>query len=205
MTAVLAGSLYATLHTAYRARASAVSVVERARRGEAAFERTRADLASAVVPRGILAGVFLGEDGLDGLGRPADVLMFYTTTCGPTFPEGAADILMVEYACEPVEEGGKPVLLRRVTRSLLATATPEPEEGVLCRDVLGLDLKYFDGMDWQDVWDSSAQDNVLPRAVEVTLLLADEQSPGGVREINRIYPLPCSSLQPGLTVEASGR
>jgi len=208
MTAVLAGSLYATLHAAFKARSSAVAVVARARRAEAAFEIIRADLASAVVPKGILAGPFLGADGVDTLGRPDDALALYTAASAGGYTEGAGDIRMVELLRDAIEdgEGGEqPALLRLVTRDLLATTTPEPDEQVLCRDVAGLDLRYFDGMDWRDDWDSTAIGNVLPAAVEVTIGLLDEQAPDGVREITRIFPLPCSSIVPGMQVEAPAR
>ena len=203
MTAVLAGSLYATLHVAFKARRSAVAAVEQARGAELAVELIRADIESAVVPSGILAGTFLGEDAADKAGRPSDALMLHCTAGGAQVTEGAGDIRMVEFVCVPAEEGEGAVLLRRVTVNLLATNVQDPAEEVLCRGVRSFDLRYFDGMDWQNTWDSGVQDNALPLAVEVTLELlrqdGTETGDGGYW-ILRVLQVPCSSLLVGQQV-----
>ena len=84
----------------------------------------------------------------------------------------------------------------------------DPAEEVICRGVQSFDLRYFDGVDWQDKWDSAAQGNVLPRAVEVTLELVpavdaneDEKGPW----VCRVFQIPCSSLRAGLQVETAAR
>ncbi len=208
MTAMLAGSLYATLHVAFKARRSATESVDRARRGELAIQLLRADIESAVVPKGILAGGFLGEDATDRTGRASDVLMLHCAADGGQAAEGAGDIRMVELACEPDEDGEGMVLLRRITRNLLATTVEEADEEVVCRGVASFNLRYFDGVDWQDAWDSAAYDNALPRALEVTLELlnpgqTDTDEAG--RLICRVFRIPCSSLSAGLQVETGPR
>ena len=154
MTAVLAGSLYATLHVAFKARRAATAAVEQMRKAELAVELIRAEVESAVVPRGILAGGFLGEDATDGAGW----------------------------------------------LNLLRTTVEEPAEEVLCRGVRSLDLKYFDGTDWQDNWDSAARDNTLPLAVEVTLQLVAEDGTStdeGGYWVSRVFQVPCGSVAEG--------
>lgn len=208
MTAVLAGSLYATLHVAFKARGTATAVVEEVRRAELAVELVRADIESAVVPKGILAGGFLGEDDTDGAGRPMDILLLHCTADGAAETEGTGDIRMVELACEPAEDGEGMVLLRRLTLNLLATTVEEPAEEVFCRGLRSFDLKYFDGMDWQDNWDSGTQDNTLPLAVEVTLELVARDgtsSDEGGYWVSRVFRIPCSSLTAGLQVETAPR
>jgi prepilin-type N-terminal cleavage/methylation domain-containing protein len=201
MTAVLAGSLYATLHTAFKARDTATAAVEQMRKAELAVELIRADIESAVVPRGILAGAFLGEDGLDAAGRPADSLLLHCTADGAADTEGAGDIRMVELACQPADGGEGMAVVRLLTLNLLATQLAEPAEEVLCRRVRSFDLKYFDGMDWQDTWDSAAHDNVLPVAVQTTLELIAEDGTNadeGGYQVVRVFRIPCSSLTPGV-------
>lgn len=208
MTAVLAGSLYATLHVAFKARRTATESVEHVRRAELAVGLLRADIESAVVPRGILAGGFLGEDATDAAGRPSDVLMLHCTADGAQVTEGVGDVRMVEFACESADDGEGTVLVRRLTRNLLATRVEEPAEEVICRGVRSFDLRYFDGVDWQDKWDSAAQGNALPRAVEVTLELVAATDTGvdeGGRWISRVFQVPCSSLRAGLQVETAAR
>jgi general secretion pathway protein J len=205
MTAVLAGSLYATLHVAFRARRSALAAVEQVRKAELGLELIRADMESAVVPRGILAGAFVGEEAVGGTGLPSDVLMLHCTGGGARQTEGGGDIRMVELGCKPAEDGKGMLLLRRVTVNLLTTKVQEPAEEVLCRDVRAFGLRYFDGTDWLDNWDAGTHDNTLPLAIEVTLELFREEdgAPGeeGGYWACRIFTIPCSSLLPGLQVE----
>ena len=208
MTAVLAGSLYATLHVAFMAQRKATESIEHVRMGELAVELIRGDIESAVVPKGILGGTFLGEDSANGLGRASDVLMLHCTANGAQAREGAGDIRMVEFACESAEDGRDMILVRRLTLNLLATRVEEPVEEVLCRGVRSFDLRYFDGLDWQDAWNSSAHDNALPLAVEVTLELVGGGDTGmdeGEYLFSRVLQVPCSSLSTGLQVETALR
>jgi len=207
---VLAGSLYATLSIAFRARRSATSTVEETRKVEIGLALLRADLQAAVVPSGILAGAFVGEQGTDAAGRAADSLLFHCTAPGAEPVEGTGDVRMVEFAC--VEDGGENqygneaglVLVRRITTNLLAPTTPEPDQEVLCRGVYAFALRYFDGTDWLETWDSTTQDNQLPAAVEVTLTLRADR-PTGFQEAGyhttRVFLVPCSAVRPGVALE----
>lgn len=60
-------------------------------------------------------------------------------------------------------------LVRRATavRDPVTGAAVEPVE-VVCAEACGLAFRYFDGTDWQETWDSSAQ-NLIPQAVEVSV------------------------------------
>jgi len=204
MTAVLAGSLYATLHVAFKARRSASGAVEQMRRVELAVELIRADVESALVPRGLLAGVFLGEDGAGGSASGTDTLAFYCTGDASQQAEGTGDIRLVEIGCELAEDSEQLVLLRRATTNLLTTSVTESDAEVLCRNVRSFELRYFDGMEWQEGWDSEMWDASLPLAVEVTLELerADGvESDRGGYWVSRIFRLPCSSVVSGMQVE----
>ena len=79
---------------------------------------------------------------------------------------------------------------------------------MLCRGVRSFSLRYFDGMEWLDTWDSGMEDNVLPLAVEVTLELVNEDSVDADRagyRSSRVFGLPCSSLTTGLQIETTSR
>ena len=196
MTAVLAGSLYATLHTAFKARRGANDAVGQMRRAELAVELIRTDIESAVLPRGMLAGQFLGEDETDRTGRPMDSLVLHCTAGGGAPTEGTGDVRMVELSCEPAEDGMSMVLVRRVSRYLLATTVEEAEPEIICRGVRALDLKYCDGTEWQDSWDSTTRDNTLPLAVEVTMELAPEDATEDGEDgyvVVRVLPVACGA------------
>jgi len=205
MTAVLAGSLYATLGMAFQARRVADEAVGDIRRLELTMELMRADIRSAVVPSGILAGEFIGidesEEAGEGLG---DSLLLHCTADGGVLADGAGDIRTVEFVCEADEDGEGMVLLRRMTSNLLTTKVLDPVEEVLCRGVDAFELRYFDGVDWLDNWDSGNQDNALPLAVEVTVRLVDDEArdddEGGLW-VSRVFRVPCSSITPGAEIE----
>jgi type II secretion system protein J len=201
MTAVLAGSLYATLYVSFRAQDTAAEAVEPVRRVELAIERVRADLQSAVVPVGLLAGPLVGEDATDSLNRDNDALQLYCTTPGPRPAGPVGDVILVELCCEPTEDGDGLQLVRRTTVNLLASKVQEPPTEVLCRGVHAFNLRYFDGEQWWDTWDSTEQGDVLPLAVEVTLELEPQDGTSEVQEgywASHVFPIPCSSLTPGV-------
>jgi hypothetical protein len=60
-----------------------------------------------------------------------------------------------------------------VTTNLLSPKSADPDEQVLCRNVTSLNLRYFDGDRWLTEWDSTADANSLPKAVEIEIELAN--------------------------------
>ena len=194
---VLAASLYASLHIAFGARARVDAALEPVWAVELAIELLRADIEAALPPTGVLAGAFIGLDVTDEAGRDADTLLFHSSAQSPELSARTCDIRKVELACAPLADQTQRALVRRITTKLLATEVVTPQEEVLCRAALGLNLRYFDGSEWLDSWDSTVQDNALPLAVELTLELeppeATEPPARGYR-LSRVLLLRCSSL-----------
>jgi len=63
---------------------------------------------------------------------------------------------------------------------------------VLCRGVFGFNLRYFNGSEWLDTWDSTVENNTLPCAIEVTLQLDDARQPGvGGYYASKVIMIPC--------------
>lgn len=198
MVAVLAGSLYASLHIAFKARDSAVRSVELVRKCNLAAELLKGDIASAAVPNGVLAGAFVGASGGDAQGSGTDTLTFYAVASDIEPAPGVGDIKKVEYSCELAADSSGLVLMRRVTVNLLAPRTPEPIQEVLCRGVSAFVLRYFDGTTWQNGWDSTTKNNILPIAVEVTIELSGDRlsAPPASRgyRMTRVLPIPCGQI-----------
>jgi type II secretion system protein J len=193
LIAVVAGSLYASLNIAFRARRSALGVTESVRRAELALDLVRQDLQAAMLPRGVLAGIFTGTDDQDAQGRDADSLVLYASVPDLEPTQGIGDVKQIELACETSDDGRSQVLVRLTTANLLAPQTPEPEREVLCTGVYAFNLRYFDGSEWQDTWDSSTQDDALPVAIEVTLQLTGDERRGedGGYSASRVFLVPC--------------
>lgn len=200
MVAVLATSLYASLRIAFKAKASAEAAVEPPRTAELAMEFLRDDLQNAIGPNGVLAGSFVGTDGTDDRGRSADDLTFYSTADGPDHVDANGEIKGVELTVTQQPGSSDHVLVRRVIRNLLSQMAVTPDEEVLCRGVGGFNLRYFDGTNWQDSWDST-QENTLPAAVEVTLQLDRPAGAPDARPLQfvRVFPISCSTVTPGST------
>lgn len=199
--AVLAGSLYASLHIAFKARDSATAALDPARRLELALNLLEQDLRSAMIPKGILAGSFTGLDGKDASGNESDCLVLCCTTSEAAY-QGAADVKKVELSCEQSAQAGEQVLLRRITNNLLSPRTLEPRVEVICRSVRAFNLRFFDGLDWQDIWDAGAYDNTLPPAVEVTIEINTNRPTrqAGIYRMSRIILIPCGTAASTTTV-----
>jgi len=91
-------------------------------------------------------------------------------------------------------------LVRKVIPNLLSPQAPNPDVEVICRGVGGFNLRYYDGTQWNDTWDSTQQQNVLPNAVEVTLTLDRPNGPivnadgSHAFRFTHIIPMPCSTI-----------
>jgi prepilin-type N-terminal cleavage/methylation domain-containing protein len=222
MVAILSVSLYASLRIAFRARESAEKTIEPSRTAELAMEFIRADLQNAMTPNPgaanpntvsntlptAVTGSFVGTDGQDGRGRDNDDLIFFSTAESPQHADGTGDIKMVELTVVQAQDTGDYVLVRRVTPNLLAASTPNPDEEVICRGVAGFNLRYYNGAEWTDTWDSTQTqfDGTIPVAVEVTVQL-DRPNNSGQTQSYRfvcIFPLPCSTAQFDTTVNPNG-
>lgn len=199
LMSVVAVALFTSLRTAFKAKRSAEAAMEVSRQGEIAMELIRADLESALPPRGSLASDFNGRDWSSATGSDDDDLTFYSAAPAPPNVVRPPDIKEIELIIVTLEGTGERVLARRVTGDLLSTALIDPNDEVLCRNVAGFNLSYFDGTEWWSSWDSRTEDDALPVAVEVTLDIDPPQSridAGNYAPIRftRVIHLPCNGV-----------
>jgi len=192
MIAVLAGSLYASMRIAFAARITSEAALAPVTAAEAVFDALGRDLACALPPTGILAGPFIGTDADDSAtGLPSDTAEFSTR---PMSTQGTAPgIIRVSYGL--AADGEAKAVRRQVTVNLLAPEEPQPQEEILCRGVSAMNLRYFDGADWFDMWDSTAAGGILPTAVEVVLRIAGRE--GEWEEFRQVFVLPCRGQPSG--------
>ncbi len=200
LTSVLAGSLYASMNTAFRGREAAQRALGPAARVSAALAIIQDDLTAAVVPAGLLAGEFLGESSEREGGEPADVLYFHARAADQSGLVPASPVVRVEYLVAEDEETSEVVLERRTTANLLAPEEPEATAVAVCRGVRAFDVAYFSGTGWSESWDSTAMENALPLAVHVVVELEPSGEGEPAYAMSRTFSLPCAV--PGMLVEA---
>jgi hypothetical protein len=129
----------------------------------------------------------------------ADSLEFYTTHIYANDEQLAGGLGRIELLLEEDADAGDGSyrLIRRAATNLLAPKEVEPEEEVLCRSVVSLNLRYFDGSVWLDEWDSTADANSLPLAVEIDIQIAHDGKNGGTepqkRRLVQSFALPCEA------------
>jgi len=186
LVVMLSVTLYSAFNVAYKAKARAEATVRPLRASMLAMDMIAADMEAMVPPNTatnqlVLAGGFLGEN--DGnVGTEADWVEFFCVGTDGAYaspPTGSTE----DSTTSPFSEGIRRVdwglrtdvtpniLVRRVTRNLLAPAEVEPPEEVICRDVQSFSVKYFDGTDWYDDWDSTQLDNAIPTVILVDLVV----------------------------------
>lgn len=184
MMAVLAGSLYAALNAGFRAKKHSEAALEPVRAAGIAFDIIGRDVSCIPPPRGILAGPFTGD---------AVSMAFFTRLMST--PDAAPGIAAVGYQLVPHGEGSDSVLIRYVTVNLLSPEQTEPFEEKLCYGVKSVEIRYFDGTQWLEVWDSTAMGDVLPVALEISVeksLIQDTESSRNAERITRVFILPCA-------------
>lgn len=211
MVAMLALSLYASLHIAFKARDTATAAIAPVRAVQVAMDLIRQDLENALPPTGTLAGPFIGTPaGVSG--TASDTLEFYcmghATTPLSDDPIEAGGIQRVDFLMDapPEGNGAEAALVREVSKNLLAQQVEDPQAETLCRNVKTLTFRYYDGSSWTDTWDSTQMDNMLPIAVEVFLEITipskDASEPRTYR-MDRVFTLPCYS-EASTTSDGSG-
>ena len=198
MVAILAVSLFASIQITFKAQKRADAAVEPGRTAQLALEMIGQDLTDSMPPGTQLSGNFEGTTGSDDRGHEADDIDFYATTESPQHVDANGEIKNIEITVITPQNSTDHVLVRRVTRNLLSlnsTATPDPE--FICGHVNSFTVQYFNGTDWETTWDSTAEDNTLPVAIQVTLNIDrdDAAVAGGVQTYSytRVYPIPCST------------
>jgi type II secretory pathway pseudopilin PulG len=140
-----------------------------------------------------LYGAFVGE---------TSSLYFYTTGSEPkSMVKG--DSRWIRYSLDQTKDG-VPALVREVATNLLADVidtTLLPKE-VLITHVRKLVFQYWDGAQWLDTWDSTANADSLPYAVSIEITLDPTRTGGDERVIKRFASLWCA-VKPPATGDSS--
>ena len=171
MFAVMAAALTSVFFATMRLRSNASKRVEEIYPPEYVEATMRTDFQALLPPpsgdaAGLpLAGDVLGEKDLEG-GVRLDRIEFHAAAGVISDSAPWGDVLKVQYRVEDSSDGSGFDLVRSVTRNLLAEAIEDPDEQVLLSGVQSFELSYFDGGVWADSWDSTVEEEQLPRAIK---------------------------------------
>jgi prepilin-type N-terminal cleavage/methylation domain-containing protein len=196
---VVASCLYTALYTGFRAYRSAQSAIEPTLQAINAIDLLKEDIDGVLPPGSALAGAFIGTDSAGTRGADADSIEFYTTHIYADNEQLVGGLGKIELLLEtdPNAKDGSYLLVRRLTTNLLAPKEVQGEEQVLCRRVVSMNLRYFDGSGWVNEWDSTADANSLPLAVEVDIEVAHNGNKGTEepqkRRLIQSFALPCQT------------
>jgi general secretion pathway protein J len=192
--AIVLIAINAVFFSAMRLRESTTAAVDGALPVEQTLAMIRRDLEGAMTPNsnGVFSGDFkVGDVTTLGLNQPVD-LELYTTTAVLHEDEPWGDVQKVTYELRPSADRSSPGqdLFRSVTRNLLATVTPVPDDQWLMSGVESVEFSCYDGTEWRDYWDTTMTDTNLPAAVRVRIQLAGNNGgPGGSQPIEMVVPL----------------
>ena len=207
---VIASCLYTALYTGFRAKRSAMSAVEPTSLAINAIELIKQDTYGILPLGGTLAGSFLGNDSLGVNGVQADSLVFYTTQIYSENDHPVGGLGKIELVLEEDTDYDRENyrLVRRITTNLLSPRGIDPEEQVLCRNVKSLNLRYFDGDKWLDDWDSTADANSLPLAMEIDIQVLyntnGSNKESQVRRLTQSFAIPCGGAAQEETQSENG-
>jgi type II secretory pathway component PulJ len=213
---VVAGScLYTSLYTGFQSERTAKFAIEPTAQAINAIELIKQDIYGILPATGVMAGSFVGTDDTGMRAVDTDSLEFYTTHItanGDDQPVGGIakinllleeetdDDLSERYEIEHYDDLTNYRLVREVTTNLLSSRSLDPEQQVLCRNVVSLNLRYFDGDDWLDDWDSTEDANNLPLALEIEIRVAYKYRQDATtterRRLIQSFPLPCGGEAP---------
>jgi Type II secretion system (T2SS), protein J len=213
-------AIHSVFSTALRLRERTDEAVEKIMPTEQAVAIIKQDLANLVLPstNTAVTNLFFGPlmttplqtssslelSGFQGSGMLGDNMgvmnagqsgpSFYTTTGVIDLTSPFAEVQMVSYfLTRPKDNNASGMdLYRAVTRNMLPVTAQTPTYQFLMSGVQQLNFYFYDGNQWQPIWDSTTADpwsmlsNNVPQAIKVELLLASEQrgqSPGAPIEL----------------------
>jgi len=193
--------VHAVFFSALRLRDRTTDAVDQGQPAQQATTFLRRDLLCAMAPGGVLSGAFkVGSISEPDMRQPAAIEL-HTATAALHETEPWAEIQKVTYALDkptmPTASGGQD-LVRRVTRNLLNTVTPDVSGQWLMGDVQSLQFECYDGTQWVNTWDTTAGNTNLPLAVRVRIELAGASSQAGRPAIELVAPIVSQSVTNGV-------
>jgi type II secretory pathway pseudopilin PulG len=195
--AIVMVAINAVFFTAMRLREHTIDALEAALPVEHSLAIIRRDLQGIVSPTPVstesyaLFGHFRAGGVVSyGSAYPAEI-EFCTTTAVLRENEPWPEVQRVTYSLRP--GGDRSVrgqdLVRGVTRNILATVPPQPEEEWMMSGVETVEFACYDGIQWRTMWDTEVTDTNLPTAVRLRILFANQTGTGPGQPMEMLVPI----------------
>ena len=196
-------AIYGVFQRAVKMRDSANARLQQARLRTRAANVIRDDLRNAYISGGEMASVL--EGGQTGQSSRFPGFLRFTTTTGKDLDgELYGDVQQVEYYISDAATSGTETtsrdsgtLVRATTRNLLDSIQTVSAQQELLPRVESMEVDFSDGQNWQQSWQITGTNAVMPEAIRVRLL----QSAGSEREL---VPPPLEILVPIRTAVFTG-
>lgn len=193
--AIVLGAMHVVLFSAFKLRNKTSDAIDRSLPLQQTLAIIRRDLGNLVPPGGTFSGALQSTPTLtttasdvsmsDTLSRQGSP-QFYTAVgiVDDNAPWGEIERVSY-YLAQPTNNTPGLDLFRSVARNLLPVMQDETEDQFLMSGVDAITFQYYNGMSWQDTWDSTQVDsatgltNNLPSAIKLELQLHDENYAAG--------------------------
>jgi type II secretion system protein J len=203
--AIVLGAINAVFYTALRLRNKTTQAVEDSLPLQHAVRVIGRDLANVVPPGGTLSGELKSAQVTpDMIGQVSPD--FYTTSGVLDHTSPFAQVQKVSYyLLESTNAPGSKDLYRVVTRNLLPTIEEQPVPEWLLGRVRTVAFLFLKGTAWQDTWDSSAEETVMPAAIKVQIEMETDRPADVMMEapVEIVVPVTVQS-RTNQTQQASG-
>ncbi|HNY26294.1 MAG TPA: type II secretion system protein GspJ [Candidatus Sumerlaeota bacterium] len=207
MLAVLVVGLVSAFYSAIKMREKTNAALDKDQPLQTCLQVMKRDFTSAMPSNGLLSGTFVGEKGGNGDSEYDQVEFNTATglvnksapwgdLCKVSYTlKNADDILKDDssFAASETndadltgpsesewiqEEASKGLfLVRTLTRNLLPTTSEDSKSEVLLSGIDTLEFSYYDGEEWAESWDSSSNENAVPKAIKALIVFrADRDS-----------------------------
>lgn len=215
---IVLAAINAIFYGALRLRNKTTSSLDEAWPLEHTLTLLQQDLANLVVPGGKLSGDLQTSPvaSKNTTTAPSQAMPTQPGQASPEFHTATgvldeytpwAEVQKVSYyLIAPTNAGYGKDLVRAVTRNLLPTLQDQPVITPLLTGVQSIFFSYFDGIQWQETWDSTTAATPLPKAIKVQIAMASAEHERAMTQttpIELVVPLWVGTVS-NLTGQATG-
>ncbi|QQE11304.1 prepilin-type N-terminal cleavage/methylation domain-containing protein [Planctomycetota bacterium] len=175
---VLIISVYTSLKIAHNADQKFQNISSKSTSVQNALSLLKSDFITALPANGIYQGTFLGTNQSSYDAYDHDTVEFFNIkTCTNINAIDQFNIHKIEYTILQNDDNDDQYdLVRNTYSDHFSTIEIEPDSETIIENIAGFNLRYFLEYDWMDDWDSSSNNQNVPKAIEITLSIPDNKS-----------------------------